>query len=52
MNNAVFQKTIGNVRKQKEEETIWCQNKITTLQSFSQKKFISNRNEKNRDTYK
>ena len=43
MNNAVFQKTIGNVRKQKEEETIWGQNKITTLQSFSQKKFISNK---------
>ena len=41
MNNAVFQKTIGNVRKQKEEETIWCQNKITTLQSFSQKNLLA-----------
>ena len=45
MNNAVFEKAIENVRddkdinlsQQKEEETIWCQNQIIILQSFSQK---------------
>ena len=58
MYNVVFGKTMVNVRKhrdtnlsqQKGEETIWCQNQIIILQSFLQK-FISNRNEKSRDTY-
>ena len=43
MNNAVFEKSMKNVRKQvihlpqqKEEETIWCQNQIIIL-SFPQK---------------
>ena len=43
MNNAVFEKIIGkceimeilNLSQQKEEETIWCQNQIVILQSFS-----------------
>ena len=45
MNDGVFGKTIGNVRKikilnlpqQNEEKTLWCQNQIIILQSFSQK---------------
>ena len=44
MNNAVFGKTmknekihrdITNLSQQKRKETIWCQNKIIILQSFS-----------------
>ena len=42
-----LEKTTENVRKhrdiklsqQKEEETIWCQNQIIILQSFSQKMY-------------
>ena len=34
----------------KEEETVWCQNQIIILQSFSQK-MPCYRNEKNTDTY-
>ena len=41
-----------NLSQQKEEVTIWCQNQIIILQSFSQEKKNSNRNEKNRDAYK
>ena len=45
MNNSVFGKNmemlenieILNLSQQKEEETIWCQNQIIILQSFSQK---------------
>ena len=47
INNARFGKNIENLRKkemlnlsqQKEEETIWCQNKIIILQSFSQQMY-------------
>ena len=46
MNNAVFGKLwkmgenimILTLPQLKEEETIWCQNQIIILQSFSQKK--------------
>ena len=41
---------ILNLPQQKEEETIWCQNQIIILPSFSQA-FISSRNEKHRDTF-
>ena len=37
MNDAVFGKTILNLSQQKEEGTIWCQNEVIMLQSFSQK---------------
>ena len=46
MNNAVFEKTMENLKKDieilnlsqhKEQETIWCQNQIIILQSFSHK---------------
>ena len=58
MNNSVFEKSIENVRKhrdnnlsqQKEEETIWCQNQIVILESFPQK-IISNINDNNTDIY-
>ena len=47
MNNAVLEKLwkmlenieILNLSQQKEEETIWCQNQIIILQSFSQKTY-------------
>ena len=50
MNNAVFRKTIKNVRKhrvlnlsqQKEEQTVWWQNQIIYYKAFH-RKFISNR---------
>ena len=41
---------ILNLPQQKEEETIWCQNQINTLQFFCRIS-ISNRNEKNWNTY-
>ena len=39
MNNVVFGRNIDilNLSQQKEEETIWFQNQIIILQSFSQK---------------
>ena len=41
---------ILNLSQQKKEEAIWYQNQIIMLQRFH-RKFISNRNEKNRHTY-
>ena len=43
---------ILNLSQQKEEETIWCQNQIIILQSFSQKRILAIEMKKNRDTYK
>ena len=59
MNNSNFGKTMENVRidrdikilTTKKEETIWYSNQIIIQQNFL-KKFISNRNEKNTNTYK
>ena len=41
MNNAVFENILENVRKHKEEETIWCQSQIIIVQSFSHKDFLA-----------
>ena len=59
MNNSNFGKTMENVRinrdikilTTKKEETIWYSNQIIIQQNFF-KKFISNINEKNTNTYK
>ena len=41
---------ILNLSQQKEEGAIWRKNQIITLQIFH-RKFISNRNDKNREKY-
>ena len=41
MNNAVFENILENVRKHKEEETIWCQSQIIIVQSLSHKDFLA-----------
>ena len=58
MNDAVLEKLrkmwenikIFNLSQKKEEETIWCQNQIIILRSFSEK-IISKRIEKKNRTY-